>query len=143
MPCPMNGGVRWAASPRRKTLRSRQRSASCARKVYSATRTSSSWSRGMPSTHGPMSGWRGSIDSKSAAVSPSQQTELPAVTGLADAHVRRGAVGVADLVHAFPLVEFDRAGHVDHQPALLELQVLHRGAIAVRTTLLAPSQPRT
>ena len=57
-----------------------------------------------------------------------KQPELPAVTRLADPHVRRCALGVADLVHALPLVELDRAVHVDHEPALLEVQVLHRGA---------------
>ena len=54
-----------------------------------------------------------------------QEAELPAVAGLADAHVGRGALGVAQLVDTFPLVELDLAVDVDDQPALLEVEVFH------------------
>jgi hypothetical protein len=54
-----------------------------------------------------------------------EEAELPAVAGVPDPHIRRSPVRVADLVHAFPLVELDHAGHVDHQPALLELEIFH------------------
>ena len=65
------------------------------------------------------------MDSKSDGGLPLQQPELPAVTALPDAHVRRRAVRVADLVHAVPLVQLGVAGEVEDQPALLEPQVLH------------------
>ena len=93
MPCPMNGGVRWAASPSRKTLPRRQRSATWARKVYSATRTSSRSACGTSLTHGAMSGRSASRCGEIVCGLDGQHLEFPAVTGVADAHVRRGAVG--------------------------------------------------
>ena len=56
------------------------------------------------------------------------QAELPAVAGVADAHVGRRADRVADLVHALPLGEVGVGVHVDHEPALGEPQVPHGGA---------------
>ena len=124
----MKGGVRWAASPRRKTLRSRQRSASWARKcVLRDAHQLELVARDAldPRSDEGLEGFDGLEVGGGLAL---EEAELPAVAGLADAHVRRGALGVAELVHAFPLVELDRAVHVDHQPALLELEVLHRRA---------------
>ena len=59
-----------------------------------------------------------------------QHLEFPAVTGVADAHVRRGASRIADLMHALPLTEIGCSCDVDHQPALVELQVAHADADA-------------
>ena len=82
----------------------------------------------MPSTHGRDEGSEGFDGLEVSGGLAGQQPELPAVAGVPDAHVRRRALGVTDLVHSFPLVELDRAGDVDHEPALLELEVLHRRA---------------
>ena len=129
MPWPMNGGVRCAASPRRKTLPRRQRSAICARNVYSVTRSSVRSLSATAAVHGAISGRSASKVPKSSALSPGEQLELPAVAGRVRCACRcprgpgrtpgarrptgrRSAVG----------------GDVDHQPALLEVQIPHGGA---------------
>ena len=57
-----------------------------------------------------------------------QESELPPVAGIADPHVGGRSMRVADLVDALPLVQLRGRRHIDHQPTLLKLQVLHAGA---------------
>jgi hypothetical protein len=61
---------------------------------------------------------------------PWRQPEFPPVAALPDPHERAGPARVADLMHAFPLADIGIGGHVDDEPALREVQVLHGGADA-------------
>ncbi len=70
MPWPMNGGVRWAASPSRKMLPRRHRSAIWARKVYSVDPNQLQSVGGEVPTQGAISGRSASREAKSSAVSP-------------------------------------------------------------------------
>ena len=144
MPCPMNGGVRWAASPSRKTLPRRQRSAIWARKVYSVTRTSSSSSSRRASR--PWCDQRAQARqvSNSRRRSRRAAAETPSGSGIRrsacrcprDAGRRPGARPPTGRARRRWRRRRPASAARTSGPACSE-------PIAARTTLLAPSQPST
>ena len=81
------------------------------------------------------------MDPKSAVAR--QQPELPAVAGVPDPHVRRCAVGVADLVTPSHWSSSTMLATSITSQRCSNFRSSIVAPIAVRTTLLAPSQPST
>ncbi len=128
MPCPMNGGVRWAASPSRNTRRSRHRSASLgAEGVLGHADELQPLDRDVAGPRGDQRVQPGHVAEVVRGLA-GRQPELPAIAGRADPHVG-GRPGAGRRPGArLPIGEVGVGVHVDDQPALLELQVAHGGA---------------
>ena len=124
-PWPMNGGVRWAASPSRKIRPAAE--AGCHLGAEGVGRGADDLQAVQVAAPGPgpqqlAEGGRGDQAGFVLAVA---QPELPAVPVAGDLHEGGGAGGVADLLHAVPGVQAGPGLDVDHEPAFGEAQVVH------------------
>ena len=72
---------------------------------------------------------------------PRPQPELPAVAVVGHRHEGRGAVRIADLVHAGPRRRGERRPRVEHEPPVGRASSRIETPARPRTVLLAPSQP--
>ena len=121
----MNGGVRWAASPSRKTRPAAE--AGCQLGAEGVGRAADDLQAVQVAAPGPgrSSGAEGGRGDQVGFVLAVAQPELPAVPVAGDLHEGGGAGGVADLLHAVPGVQAGLGLDVDHEPALGEAEVLH------------------
>ena len=110
MPCPMNGGVRCAASPSRKMFPRRHRSADLGpERVFGHA---DQFEFVVADARGPRGDERMQRGQGAEVVGGFvwQEPKLPAVAGRTDPHVGAGASRIAYLVYALPLVEIGVGG---------------------------------